>query len=147
MLSVSRRTACCVCARRSWRTRVPSLPEVDLGGGYAIAYTEDAEALEPAVAAYEIADAVASVMDPIGGQWPRFSIEPGRAIAGPAGLTLYSVGVTKDVKARRGWLPPVRRGGRRHERQPAHHHVWRAVSRRGGLPGVRCPRDPVTRGG
>ncbi|MFV0286949.1 MAG: diaminopimelate decarboxylase [Demequina sp.] len=78
------------------------LPEVDLGGGYAIAYTEDAEALEPSVAAYEIADAVASVMDPIGGQWPRFSIEPGRAIAGPAGLTLYSVGVTKDVKLDEG---------------------------------------------
>ncbi|WP_084101844.1 diaminopimelate decarboxylase [Demequina sp. NBRC 110051] len=78
------------------------LPEVDLGGGYAIAYTADAEALEPSVAAYEIADAVAAVMDPIGGAWPRFSIEPGRAIAGPAGLTLYTVGITKDVKLEDG---------------------------------------------
>lgn len=73
------------------------LPEVDLGGGYAIRYTEDAEALDPAEAAYAIADAVAAVMETVGGTWPRFSIEPGRAIAGPAGLTLYRVGVVKSV--------------------------------------------------
>ncbi|WP_062132082.1 diaminopimelate decarboxylase [Demequina aestuarii] len=73
------------------------LPEVDLGGGYAIQYTEDAEALDPAEAAYAIADAVAAVMETVGGTWPRLSIEPGRAIAGPAGLTLYRVGVVKSV--------------------------------------------------
>ncbi|MDE0573859.1 diaminopimelate decarboxylase [Demequina sp. B12] len=78
------------------------LPEVDLGGGYAIAYTEGAEALDPADAAVEIADAVAQVMEPIGGTWPRFSIEPGRAIAGPAGMTLYSVGVVKRVSLEDG---------------------------------------------
>ncbi|MFN3866362.1 MAG: diaminopimelate decarboxylase [Demequina sp.] len=74
------------------------LAEVDLGGGYAIQYTEDAEALDPADAAYAIADAVAGVMGDLGGSWPRFSIEPGRAIAGPAGLTLYRVGVVKTVE-------------------------------------------------
>ena len=73
------------------------LPEVDLGGGYAIAYTEGAEALDPAVAAREIADAVAGAVAHVGGSWPAFSIEPGRAIAGPAGITLYSVGVVKHV--------------------------------------------------
>ncbi|MGC4173870.1 diaminopimelate decarboxylase [Demequina sp.] len=73
------------------------LPEVDLGGGYAIAYTEDAEGLPIAKAAREIAGAVASALANVGGAWPRFSIEPGRAIAGPAGLTLYRVGVVKHV--------------------------------------------------
>ncbi|WP_062079261.1 diaminopimelate decarboxylase [Demequina globuliformis] len=78
------------------------LPEVDLGGGYAIAYTQGAEALDPADAAVAIADAVASVMGDHGGTWPHFSIEPGRAIAGPAGLTLYSVGVVKQVSLEDG---------------------------------------------
>ena len=78
------------------------LPEVDLGGGYAIQYTDDAEALEPSVAAYEIADAVAGAVDEVGGGWPRISIEPGRAIAGPAGMSLYRVGVVKDVQLEDG---------------------------------------------
>jgi len=78
------------------------LPEVDLGGGYAIAYTPGAEALDPAVAAREIAGAVAAAVDSVGGSWPAFSIEPGRAIAGPAGITLYSVGVVKHVALEEG---------------------------------------------
>ncbi|WP_062071759.1 diaminopimelate decarboxylase [Demequina sediminicola] len=78
------------------------LPEVDLGGGYAIAYTEGAESLDPADAAVAIADAVASVMEDHGGTWPHFSIEPGRAIAGPAGMTLYNVGVVKQVSLDEG---------------------------------------------
>ncbi|MFV0632619.1 diaminopimelate decarboxylase [Demequina sp.] len=73
------------------------VPEVDLGGGYAIAYTAGAEALDPSVAAREIADAVAGAVASVGGSWPAFSIEPGRAIAGPAGITLYTVGVVKEV--------------------------------------------------
>lgn len=74
------------------------LDEVDLGGGYAIAYTEASEALDTREAAYGIADAVEAAVAKSGGSWPRFSIEPGRAIAGPAGMTLYSVGVVKDVQ-------------------------------------------------
>lgn len=78
------------------------VPEVDLGGGYAIAYTASAEALDPAVAAQEIADAVAEAVASVGGSWPAFSIEPGRAIAGPAGMTLYDVGVVKHVSLDEG---------------------------------------------
>lgn len=78
------------------------LREVDLGGGYAIAYTDAAEALDPRVAAYGIADAVEAAVTKVGGTWPRFSIEPGRAIAGPAGMTLYTVGVVKQVQLEDG---------------------------------------------
>ncbi len=78
------------------------VPEVDLGGGYAIAYTADAEALDPAVAAQEIADAVAAALATAGGSWPALSIEPGRSIAGPAGITLYTVGVVKHVSLEDG---------------------------------------------
>ncbi len=49
-----------------------------------------------------IAAAVASGIDAVGGTWPRLSIEPGRAIAGPAGLTLYRVGVVKHVQLEDG---------------------------------------------
>ncbi|WP_062380260.1 diaminopimelate decarboxylase [Demequina pelophila] len=73
------------------------LDEVDLGGGFAIRYTPDDEELAPHRAAAGVADAVAAAVDKVGGPWPRFSIEPGRAIAGPAGMTLYRVGVVKHV--------------------------------------------------
>ncbi len=73
------------------------VPEVGLGGGYGIAYAEGDEALEAAEAARGIADAVARAIAAVGGTWPSFTTEPGRAIAGPAGMTLYSVGVTKVV--------------------------------------------------
>jgi len=78
------------------------MPEVDLGGGYAIRYTPHGEALPAHDAAYGMADAVAAAMDKVGGSWPRFSIEPGRAIAGPAGMTLYRVGVVKHVELDEG---------------------------------------------
>jgi diaminopimelate decarboxylase len=73
------------------------MPEVDLGGGYAIAYTPESEALDVEKASLEIADVVAQGVEAAGGGWPHISIEPGRAIAGPSGMTLYTVGVTKDV--------------------------------------------------
>ena len=72
-------------------------PEVDLGGGYGIAYTEADSPREP----HEIATGIAAVIreetERLGITCPRISIEPGRSIAGPAGLTLYSVGTIKDV--------------------------------------------------
>ncbi len=73
------------------------MPEVDLGGGYAIAYTPESEAMDVEKASLEIADVVGQGVDAAGAGWPHISIEPGRAIAGPAGMTLYTVGVTKDV--------------------------------------------------
>ena len=80
------------------------VPEVDLGGGYAIAYTAGDEALDPSLAAREIADAVAEALSTVGGSWPSFSIEPGRAIAGPPGMTLYEVGVVKNVALEDGGI-------------------------------------------
>lgn len=78
------------------------LPEVDLGGGYAIRYTPHGEELSPKEAAFGMADAVAAALERVGGTWPRLSIEPGRAIAGPAGMTVYRVGVVKTVELDEG---------------------------------------------
>ncbi len=35
---------------------------------------------------------------------PRIAVEPGRAIAGPAGITLYEVGTVKDVEGIRTYV-------------------------------------------
>ena len=78
------------------------MPEVDLGGGYAIAYTPEAEEMDIEKVSLEIADAVAAGVEAAGAGWPAIGIEPGRAIAGPAGTTLYTVGVVKRVELEDG---------------------------------------------
>ncbi|MBE1876157.1 diaminopimelate decarboxylase family protein [Myceligenerans pegani] len=71
--------------------------EVDLGGGYGIAYLPGEVALDPERVAKDIASSVADVAARLGTPLPRFSIEPGRAVVGPAGMTLYTVGTVKPV--------------------------------------------------
>ncbi|WP_251150592.1 diaminopimelate decarboxylase [Cellulosimicrobium sp. Marseille-Q4280] len=71
--------------------------EVDIGGGYGIAYLPGEVALDPERIAKDVAGAVDAVAARLGTPLPRFSIEPGRAIVGPAGLTLYTVGTVKPV--------------------------------------------------
>jgi diaminopimelate decarboxylase len=72
--------------------------EVDLGGGYGIAYLPGEVALDPDRIAKDVASSVAASAHEVGTPLPRFSIEPGRAIVGPAGLTLYTVGTVKPVR-------------------------------------------------
>lgn len=72
--------------------------EVDLGGGYGIAYLPGEVALDPDRIAKDVAASVAASASELGTPLPRFSIEPGRAVVGPAGLTLYTVGTVKPVR-------------------------------------------------
>lgn len=76
--------------------------EVDLGGGYGIAYLPGEVALDPDRIAKDVAASVAATAAELGTPLPRFSIEPGRAIVGPAGLTLYTVGTVKPVRIEDG---------------------------------------------
>lgn len=73
------------------------VPELNLGGGFGIAYVASDE--PPAIEniATALVDAVASVCDELGIPMPRLALEPGRSIIGPAGVTLYTVGTVKDV--------------------------------------------------
>jgi diaminopimelate decarboxylase len=73
------------------------LPELDLGGGYGIAYTSEHDPLEPKELAEQFASIIARECRGYEIAVPRVSVEPGRAIAGPAGLTLYTVGTVKPV--------------------------------------------------
>jgi len=78
------------------------LPELDLGGGYGIAYLPGDETVNPADAMNSLAAAVAKNCEIHKLQIPRVSIEPGRAIVGPTMFTLYEVGTVKDVTLENG---------------------------------------------
>ncbi|RNE63644.1 diaminopimelate decarboxylase [Cryobacterium tepidiphilum] len=73
------------------------VPELNLGGGFGIAYTAADSPTPIAELAAQIADSVAAECSARGIPLPAVSFEPGRAIIGPAGVTLYQVGTTKPV--------------------------------------------------
>jgi len=75
------------------------LPELDLGGGFGIAYIPEDEPLSPREMATQLAAIVQAACETAQTPVPRVSIEPGRAIVGPAGITLYAVGTVKPVQA------------------------------------------------
>ncbi|WP_229749344.1 diaminopimelate decarboxylase [Flexivirga endophytica] len=75
------------------------LPELDLGGGFGIAYVPEDEPLAPREMATQLAAIVQAACEETRTPVPRVSIEPGRAIIGPAGITLYEVGTVKPVQA------------------------------------------------
>ena len=73
-------------------------PELDLGGGFGIAYTTQDRPATPDDLARGLLKIVADECAALGVDVPQLSIEPGRAIAGPSTFTLYEVGTTKDVR-------------------------------------------------
>jgi diaminopimelate decarboxylase len=75
-----------------------TLPELDLGGGFGIAYTTQDDPSDPAQLAIEMSKIVGHECRALGIEEPRLSIEPGRAIVGPAVCTVYTVGTVKRVE-------------------------------------------------
>jgi diaminopimelate decarboxylase len=73
------------------------LPELDLGGGFGIAYTTQDDPADPAVLAEQITKIVTAECAALDIAVPHLSIEPGRAIVGPAMCTVYTVGTVKQV--------------------------------------------------
>jgi len=65
---------------------------VDLGGGLGIRYVEDER--PPAIREF-VSTLLARLHDGWPGETPQVVLEPGRSIVGPAGVTLYRVGVVK----------------------------------------------------
>jgi diaminopimelate decarboxylase len=74
------------------------LPELDLGGGYGIAYTPVDTPRPAADIAQAMAAVVRSTCAELGITSPRISIEPGRAIVGSTTYTLYVVGTLTTVR-------------------------------------------------
>ena len=73
------------------------MPEMDLGGGFGIAYTTQDDPSRPDALAAGLTAIVEHECRALGIERPRLSIEPGRAIVGPAMCTVYEVGTVKQV--------------------------------------------------
>ena len=79
-----------------------TLAELDLGGGYGVAYVESDDPIAPEVMLKSLAEIVKTECNNQKIAVPKISIEPGRAIIGPSMTTIYEVGTTKEVKLENG---------------------------------------------
>ncbi|MQA25889.1 MAG: diaminopimelate decarboxylase [Micromonosporaceae bacterium] len=73
------------------------LPELDLGGGFGVAYTTQDDPLPPSDISRQLAKIVEHECGAFDLELPRLSIEPGRALVAPSVFTLYEVGTVKDI--------------------------------------------------
>ena len=80
------------------------LPELDLGGGFGIAYTTQDDPSPAGDLAKRINKIVEGECELASLRMPKLSVEPGRAIVGPAVFTLYEVGTVKDVDGIRTYV-------------------------------------------
>jgi len=78
--------------------------ELNLGGGLGIAYTRHDYPARVEVFAKEVAQALRAHMDRHGLPVPRLAVEPGRWLIANAGVTLYRVGVIKDIPGVRTYV-------------------------------------------
>ncbi len=80
------------------------LAELNLGGGYGIAYVPGDDPADVADIARGLREIVAGQCRAAGLAEPRLTVEPGRAIAGPGTVTLYQVGTVKNVDGLRTYV-------------------------------------------
>jgi diaminopimelate decarboxylase len=81
-----------------------AVPELDLGGGFGIAYTPDDDPPEVKSLAAGLRAILSAQCAAFGLPVPRLTIEPGRSIIGPSTVTLYEVGTIKDVDGIRSYV-------------------------------------------
>jgi len=81
-----------------------TLPEMDLGGGLSIAYTVDDDPADVGDMAKQLRSIVERETEAAKLPMPRLAVEPGRAIAGPGTVTLYTVGTIKNVDGIRTYV-------------------------------------------
>jgi diaminopimelate decarboxylase len=74
-----------------------SMPELDLGGGFGIAYVKEDDPATPNQLASDLREIVIHECRAYGLHVPEISVEPGRAIVGPSGTAVYRVGTVKPV--------------------------------------------------
>lgn len=73
------------------------LPELNLGGGFGILYTDEDEPVPFGDYMEPVSQAVKASAEKLGLSQPFVLIEPGRSIVGEAGTTLYTVGSVKEI--------------------------------------------------
>lgn len=85
------------------------IPELNIGGGFGVNYKPADNAPDIQYFAEAIMDCVQAECAELGIAVPLLAFEPGRYIAGPAGITLYNVGTIKEVNVTEGAHPAVRK--------------------------------------
>ena len=80
------------------------LPELDLGGGFGIYYTEEDKPKDPKVFCDAILNKAEEMAKKLEYPMPKLVIEPGRSIIGNAGTTLYTVGSIKEIPEVRKYI-------------------------------------------
>jgi diaminopimelate decarboxylase len=78
--------------------------DLSMGGGLGIAYTVADDPPRPADFVRVVAGAVQEGCASRDLELPRLLIEPGRSIAGPAGIAVYTVGAIKDIPGVRTYV-------------------------------------------
>jgi len=81
-----------------------SIEELNLGGGFGIAYMPGDDPADIKVVAQNLRQILHAQCQAAGLARPRLTVEPGRAIAGPGTITLYQVGTVKDVDGLRTYV-------------------------------------------
>ena len=89
-------------AQRIYDEQGIEIEELNLGGGMGIAYVDSDDPIDVADMAAQIGDIVAKECADAGIATPALAFEPGRAIVGPAGITVYKVGTVKSVELDHG---------------------------------------------
>jgi diaminopimelate decarboxylase len=77
------------------------IKELNMGGGFGIQYVEWEDPLEPGQVARGIVRDLEGAFGKRDLVAPKIFVEPGRSIAGPAGLTVYTVGTVKRIPGAR----------------------------------------------
>jgi diaminopimelate decarboxylase len=80
------------------------IAELDLGGGFGIAYTDEDDAPNVKDLAQSLREIVDGQCRAAGLARPRLTVEPGRGIVGPSTVSLYTVGTIKDVDGLRTYV-------------------------------------------
>ena len=88
-----------------WYSAFNYVPEVlNLGGGFGIRYTAEDEPMPYSIYVEALVGAVKEHSKQLGIPLPEIWIEPGRSIVGNAGITLYTVGSTKNIPGIRHYV-------------------------------------------
>lgn len=78
--------------------------ELNLGGGFGIKYLDEHDPVPYETYMERISKVVKSACEELDINQPAILIEPGRSIAAPAGITLYTVGARKEIPGIRTYV-------------------------------------------
>ncbi len=77
---------------------------LNLGGGFGIRYTEADDPRDISLCVKDMTDAVKASAKKLGLKLPFITVEPGRSIVAPAGITVYTVGSVKTIEGVRTYV-------------------------------------------